>query len=58
MLHVCKYSRILLVSLPVVRISPEWVMNPEQVKSGGRTATLSLWITVFVGIYKEWLVKD
>jgi len=29
--------------LPVVKISPEWVTGPEQVKSSGRIATFSLW---------------
>ena len=33
--------------LPVVEISPEWVMGPEQVKSGGRVATFSLWTGLF-----------
>jgi len=29
--------------LPVVKISPEWVMGPEQGKSSGWIATFSLW---------------
>jgi len=33
--------------LPVVRISPEWVRKPEQVKSSSRTATFSLWTSIF-----------
>jgi len=33
--------------LPVVKISPEWVTGPEQVKSSGRIATFSLWTGVF-----------
>jgi hypothetical protein len=33
--------------LPVVKISPEWVMGPEQGKSSGRIATFSLWTSVF-----------
>jgi hypothetical protein len=28
-------------------ISPKWVMGPEQGKSSGRIATLSLWTSVF-----------
>jgi len=31
----------------VVKISPEWVMGPEQGKSSGRIATFSLWTSVF-----------
>jgi len=31
--------------LPVVKISPEWVMGPQQGKSSGRIATFSLWTT-------------
>jgi hypothetical protein len=31
----------------VVKISPEWVMSPEQVKSHGRIATISLWAVMF-----------
>ena len=27
----------------MVKISPEWVMGPEQVKSSGRVATFSPW---------------
>jgi hypothetical protein len=27
----------------VVKISPEWVMDPEQGKISGRIATFSLW---------------
>jgi len=33
--------------LPVVKISPEWVTGPEQVKSSGRIATFRLWTGVF-----------
>jgi len=33
--------------LPVVTISPEWVTDPEQGKSRGRTATFSLWTGMF-----------
>jgi len=33
--------------LPVVKISPEWVMAPEQGKSSGRIANFSLWTGVF-----------
>jgi len=29
--------------LPVVKISPKWVKDPEQAKSRGRIATFSLW---------------
>ena len=29
--------------LPVVKISPEWVTDPEQGKSSDRTATFNLW---------------
>jgi hypothetical protein len=35
--------------LPVVRIFPEWVTSPEQVKSSGRTANFSLWIRHVLG---------
>jgi hypothetical protein len=31
----------------VVKISPEWVTGPEQVKSSGRTATFSHWTGMF-----------
>jgi hypothetical protein len=30
----------------VVKISPEWVMSPEQVKYSGRIATFSLWTSM------------
>ena len=33
--------------LPVVKISPEWVIGPEQGKSSGRIATFSLWTGMF-----------
>ena len=33
--------------LPVVKISPEWVTAPEQGKSSGRIATVSLWTGMF-----------
>ena len=33
--------------LPVVKMSPEWVTGPEQVKSSGRTAIFSLWTGMF-----------
>ena len=33
--------------LPVVKISPEWVTGPEQVKSSARIATFSLWTDMF-----------
>ena len=31
----------------MVKISPEWVTDPEHVKSSGRTATFSLWTGMF-----------
>jgi len=31
----------------VVKISPEWVIGPEQGKSSGRIATFSLWTGMF-----------
>jgi len=31
----------------VVKISPEWVTGPEQGKSSGRIATVSLWTGMF-----------
>ena len=31
----------------MVKISPEWVTDPEQGKSSDRTATFSLWTGVF-----------
>jgi hypothetical protein len=31
----------------VVKISPEWVTGPQQVKSSGRVATFILWTGVF-----------
>ena len=31
----------------MVKISPEWVMDPEQGKSSGGIATLSLWTGMF-----------
>ena len=31
----------------MVKISPEWVTGPEQVKSSGRIATFSLWTGMF-----------
>jgi hypothetical protein len=37
----------MLRDLPVVKISPEWVTGPEQVKSSGRFATFSLWTGMF-----------
>ena len=58
MLHIGKYYRILLGSLAVVRIFPEWIMSPEQVNSSGRTATFNLWIGMFWDIYTECLVTD
>ena len=33
----------------MVKISPEWVMGPEQGKSSGRVATFSLWTGMFRG---------
>jgi len=33
--------------LPVVGISPECVINPEQGNSNGRNATFSLWAGIF-----------
>jgi len=33
----------------VVKISPEWVMGPEQCKSSGRIAAFSLWTGMFGG---------
>jgi hypothetical protein len=33
--------------LPIVRISPEWVMSLEQVKYNGRIATFNLWTGMF-----------
>ena len=33
--------------LPVVKISPEWVTNPEKGKSSARVATFSLWTGEF-----------
>ena len=51
-----KWERIILFVFPdflrvlsVVEISPEWVTNPEQVKSGGGIALCSLWTGVFWG---------
>jgi hypothetical protein len=31
----------------VVKISPEWVMGPEQGKSSGRIAKFNLWTGMF-----------
>jgi hypothetical protein len=31
----------------VVKISPEWVMGPEQGKASGRIATFTLWTAMF-----------
>ena len=31
----------------MVEISPEWVTDPEQGKSSGRVATISLWTGLF-----------
>jgi len=31
----------------VVKISPEWVTDPDQGKSSGRVATFSLWTGMF-----------
>ena len=31
----------------MVKISPEWVTDPEQRKSSGRIATFSLWTSMF-----------
>ena len=31
----------------MVKISPEWVTGPEQVKSSGRVATFNLWTSLF-----------
>jgi len=33
--------------MPVVKISPEWLKDPEQSKSSGRIATFSLWTSMF-----------
>jgi len=33
--------------MPVVRISPEWVMIPEQGNTHGRIATYNLWTGTF-----------
>jgi hypothetical protein len=40
-------SGIFLRDLPVIEMSPEWVMGPEQGKSSGRIAAFSLWTGVF-----------
>ena len=31
----------------MVKISPEWITDPEQGKSSGRIATFSLWTGIF-----------
>jgi len=41
----------------VVKISPEWVTDPEQGKSSGRTATFSLWTGMFHNHHNYMLVK-
>jgi len=33
--------------LPVVKISPEWVTDPDQGKSSGRIASFSFWTGMF-----------
>ena len=37
----------------MVKISPEWVTGPEQDKSSGRVATLSLWTGLLTAYLKE-----
>ena len=44
--------------LPVVKISPEWVMGPEQGKSSGRIATFSLWTGMFRMAFPPFLMKQ
>ena len=34
----------------MVKISPEWITGPEQVKSSGRIATFSLWTGMLYNI--------
>jgi len=41
------YPEVAPWDLPVVKISPEWVTDPDQGKSSGRVATFSLWTGMF-----------
>jgi hypothetical protein len=44
--------------MPVVRISLEWAMSPEQGKSSGMIATFSLWTGMFGIAYPPFLMKQ